>query len=66
MSAFRGCCACAWCLNHPAIDGDSSDEEFEAFIKAHPLDPMQQEEVEAAVQRLRKRFRGEPGPALGI
>lgn len=43
-----------------------TDEWFAAFLKAHPLDPVEEENVESSVQRLRKRLLAEPGPTLDL
>lgn len=43
-----------------------TDEWFDAFLKAHPLDPMQQEEVERGTQNIVRKLRGEPGPTLNL
>lgn len=56
-------CGCGWCQRNPY---DPSDEWFDAFLKAHPLDPIQQEEVERSTANLKKRFRSDSGPVLNL
>ena len=59
-------CACEFCKR---LDPSKTmtDEEFDAWLKAHPLDPMEQEAVERSVKNIKRRFRYEAeGPKLGL
>lgn len=62
---FEPGCGCNVCASMP-LDQDMTDKQFEEWIKAHPMDPVEQEGIEAAVQRLKKRLRAKPGPELNL
>lgn len=58
-------CQCGWCQRNPEPD-PLTDQWLSEMRKAHPLDPVTEESMDAAVQRLRKRLRAKPGPTLNL
>ena len=62
---WEGGCQCQVCLQMDPTK-TLTDEEFDRWLKAHPLDPIEQEKIEGSVHRLKKRFREKPGPELNL
>lgn len=58
-------CRCNFCQQLDPSK-ELTDEEFSAWLKAHPMDPIEEENAEAAVARLRKRLLSKPGPELNL
>lgn len=61
-------CDCQKCFEdkNPLPRELESDEVFDAWLKAHPMDPVTEESVQRAVQHLKKRLRATPGPDLNL